>query len=219
MVRAAITSALGLSSLLIRHQDFSCPPRLSRLKRSELNRIMNTQRLLPVTLAISFLAIGATFSQDDKANNAPANEAVKDSKPGTNTEESAGATKKAPSSQSELASKTVTFEKIDKDSEIYTNAVEAHDFTKAKEQLDKKGAMRGTVAKIFEPRGNSMAIVNFDAKYQSALTAVVRKSDFSKFPDLKKLVGKPVVISGKFIDYQGRPEFVLTSPDQIKLVE
>ncbi len=184
---------------------------------------MKTQRFLPITLAIFFLAIGITFSQDDKEKSAPANDTVKGEKPesksGENKAEATDAAKKPANSQSDLASKTVTLEKIGKGSEIYTNAVEAHDFTKAKEQMDKKGALRGTVAKIFEPRGNSMAIINFDAKYQSALTAVVRKADFSKFPDLKKLVGKPVVVSGKFIDYQGRPEIILTSPDQIKLVE
>jgi hypothetical protein len=185
-----------------------------RTKQKPLKN-MNTRLLLPITVG-SFLAmVSLGFSQDEQAKRPAAAKTSNEVK----KSEGANSTKSAGTSQSDLASKTVTFETVKKDSESVTNAVEAHDFTKAKEQIDKKGALRGTVTKIFEPRGNSMAIINFDAKYQSALTAVVRKADFSKFPDLKKLVGKSVVISGKFIEYQGRPEIILTNPEQLKLVE
>jgi len=32
-------------------------------------------------------------------------------------------------------------------------------------------------------------------------------------------MGKQVVVSGKFVDFHGAPEIVLTSPDQVKLVK
>ena len=79
--------------------------------------------------------------------------------------------------------------------------------------------MKGKVSKIFEPRGGALAILNFDENYRSALTAIVRSENFSKFPDLKALVGKTVLLKGKFIEYHGAAEMVLTSPDQVKVVE
>ena len=51
------------------------------------------------------------------------------------------------------------------------------------------------------------------------MTAVVRAENFAKFPDLKTLVGKQVVVTGKVTDYHGAAQFVPASPDQIKLVE
>ena len=165
----------------------------------------------------------ASPAQDDKATNSPAtteNQKEKAGAKSTNESNSSGDTKKAAAkSQSDVASKTAKFEKVGKDSEDHKAALDSHDLAKAKEQADKKGAFKGKVTKVFEPRGGSMAILNFDEKYQTALTAVVRKDNFDKFPDLKTLVGKEVVVSGKFIDYQGRAEIILTNPDQVKLVE
>jgi hypothetical protein len=161
---------------------------------------------------------------EDNATNPPSSDGQKDKARTKSTNEgdakpAKGNTKKAANTQSDVASKTATFEKVEKTSEEYKTALDAHDLTKAKELADKKGAFKGKVAKVFEPRGGSMAIVNFDEKYQTALTALLRKENFPKFPDLEKLVGKEVVCSGKFIDFQGRAEIILTSPDQIRLVE
>ena len=64
-----------------------------------------------------------------------------------------------------------------------------------------------------------MAIINFDTNYRSALTALLKKDSFEKFPALTNLVNKEVLVSGKFIDYQGRAEIILTNAAQVKLVE
>ncbi len=61
--------------------------------------------------------------------------------------------------------------------------------------------------------------MNFDKNYRTALTALLKGADFDKFPDLKILVGKDVLVTGTFIAYQGRAEIVLTNTAQIKLVE
>jgi hypothetical protein len=44
----------------------------------------------------------------------------------------------------------------------------------------------------------------------------VKKPDFLKFPDLRTLEGKDIIVSGVFVDYQGKAEIALTTPDQIK---
>ena len=67
--------------------------------------------------------------------------------------------------------------------------------------------------------GPEAVILNFDDDYKSAMTAVLKKSDFSKFPDVSDLVGKEVVISGKFMDFKGSPEIELSDPKQVALVK
>ncbi len=121
--------------------------------------------------------------------------------------------------QADVASKTAKFASVSKMAELYKTALDAHALDDATKQVDKDGAFKGTVAKIYEPRGGAMAIVNFDANYRNALTALLRKENFDKFPALTNLTGKEVVIAGKFIDYQGHAEIVLTNAAQIKLVE
>src|SRR5438067_2242132 len=80
----------------------------------------------------------------------------------------------------------------------YAAAIDAHDLDGAKALAGKKGAFKGTVTQVFTPRSGAVAILNFDRQYKTALTAVVNKADWARFPDLTELVGKEVVISGKF---------------------
>ena len=44
-------------------------------------------------------------------------------------------------------------------------------------------------------------------------------ASFPKFPDMKSLEGKEILVSGKFVDYRGNAQIELTDPDQIKLVK
>jgi hypothetical protein len=83
--------------------------------------------------------------------------------------------------------------------------------------VDKDGAFKGKVAKVFEPRG--LAIVEFDQNYRSALTAIVQGTNFAKFPALTNLIGKDVLVTGKFVKYRDAAEIVLEKPEQIKLVK
>jgi hypothetical protein len=126
---------------------------------------------------------------------------------------------KPPARQADVASTTAKFASVSKTNDVYKTALDAHSLEDAVKQVDKDGAFKGTVAKIFEPRGGAMAIINFDADYKSALTALLRKENFAKFPALTNLTGKEIVVTGKFIDYQGRAEIILTNAAQIKLVE
>lgn len=122
-------------------------------------------------------------------------------------------------SQAELASKTSKFGKIAKTDEAYKTALDAHALDDAQKLVDKDGAIKGTVTKVFEPRGGNLAILNFDENYQTAMTAMTRKENFDKFPALTNLLGKNVLITGKYTKFQNKMEIVLTNAAQIKLVE
>jgi hypothetical protein len=149
------------------------------------------------------------------AQDTPPSKAPSDGK----TAGSTNAVPKPAAKQADVASQTAKFESVSKTSDSYKNALDAHALDKAIKMVDKEGAFKGTVAKVFEPRGGAMAILNFDENYRNALTALVRKDSFDKFPALTNLLTKEVVVTGKFIDYQGHAEIVLTNVAQIKLVQ
>src|ERR1700722_16563632 len=108
--------------------------------------------------------------------------------------------------QADVASKTAKFGTISKTDETYKTALDAHALDAALKQVNKDGAFKGKVTKIFEPNGGMLAIVNFDANYKSALTALHKKENFDKFPALTNLVYKEVLVTGKFTNFQNRSE-------------
>jgi len=118
-----------------------------------------------------------------------------------------------------VASKTAKFETVDKDDAAYKNALDAHDLTGAQKLIGKEGSFRGTVSKFFEERDGDLIVFYFDPSFRTALTAVLRNADFPKFPDVKALAGKEIVVSGKFIDYHGKAQIQLTDPKQIRIVK
>lgn len=164
--------------------------------------------LLTALLLGATLGISAAHAQDTKA--APRSEkkaAAADNK------------KSDKPSQSSLASKTAQFGTISKTDKTYTAALKANDFAAGKKLIGKSGGFKGTVAKVYSPRSNNLVILNFDPDYKKAMVAVVQSKEFGKFPDLKALDGKEVVVSGKFINYQEQPELQLSEPGQVKIVK
>jgi hypothetical protein len=121
--------------------------------------------------------------------------------------------------QHAVASSTARFGSVGKDDPTYRAALEAHDLTAAQALVGKQGSFRGTVSKLFEERDGDLVVLDFDPNYRSALTAVLRNVSFPKFPDMKALEGKEVVVSGTFSDYRGKAQVELADPSQIKLVE
>jgi len=63
--------------------------------------------------------------------------------------------------------------------------------------------------------------LNFNSDYQHYLSLVIFASDFNRFPQLpeKHYLNKKVRVKGKILLYQGRPEIILSSPEQVKIVE
>ncbi len=123
------------------------------------------------------------------------------------------------SPQKSVASKKAKFETAAKTDAIYTGAIDAHDKAAAEKMVGKEGSFKGKVAKIFTPRGGSMLILNFDRDYKTAMTAVLKKSDFSDFPDMEQLEGKEIVVSGKIISFHDSPEITLTKTKQIVIIK
>ena len=122
-------------------------------------------------------------------------------------------------SQKSVASKSAKFETVAKTDKAYTSAIDAHDKAAAEKLVGKDGAFKGKVSKLFSPRGGSVLILNFDSDYKTALTAVLKKGEFSKFPDMSQLEGKEIVVTGKFSEFKGSTQIVLTDPKQISLVK
>jgi hypothetical protein len=118
-----------------------------------------------------------------------------------------------------VASKTAKFGTVDKDDDAYKNALDAHDLAGAQKLIGQTGSFKGTVAKFFEERDGDLIVFDFDPNHRTALTAVLRNADFPKFPDVKTLDGKEIVVSGKFVDYPGKAQIELTDPAQIKVVK
>src|SRR5258708_22462852 len=118
-----------------------------------------------------------------------------------------------------VASKTAKCGAVDKDDAAYKNALDAHDLAGALKLVGKDGAFKGTVSKLYEERDGDMVVFDFDPNYRIALTAVLKNPDFPKFPVVKTLEGKEIVVSGKFVDYHGKAQVELTDPKQIKVVK
>jgi hypothetical protein len=121
--------------------------------------------------------------------------------------------------QSDVADKKATFGTIAKTDKAYSDAIDAHDLVKARSLEGKKGGFKGTVAKIFVPNTGGVLILNFDNNYKIALTAALRKDDFSSFPDMNQLLGKEILVSGKFEDFKGATEILLTDKKQISIIQ
>jgi hypothetical protein len=99
------------------------------------------------------------------------------------------------------------------------SALGPKDLTKAAALEGKKAFLIGTIANVYSPADHGIVILDFDPDYHHTITAVARPESYAKLPDLAKLNGQKVLVSGKPIDYHGKPEFILTSSDQVKLVK
>ncbi len=118
-----------------------------------------------------------------------------------------------------VASKTAKFGEVNKADGSYQSALDAHDLAAALKLVGKEGAFKGTVSKLFEERDGDIVVLDFDPNYRTALTAVLRNADFPKFPDMRTLEGKEILISGKFVDYHGAAQIELTDPKQVMMIK
>lgn len=86
--------------------------------------------------------------------------------------------------------------------------------------LTGKNAMSvGVVTMVYAPKGNSIVLLNFAPNYKSALVGAVSAKHFRLFPDLQKLKGQRVALSGKVVRFKGQPEIELTNAGAIRIVK
>jgi len=121
--------------------------------------------------------------------------------------------------QSAVASKTATFATVAATDAAVKKATDATKLDALKKLLDTDGAIVGTVSAIYAPQGSKLAILNFAEDHWKAATVVVRERDFAKFPVLRTLVGKKVLVTGRISEFKNKPQIEMTSLAQIKVVK
>lgn len=97
-------------------------------------------------------------------------------------------------------------------------ALDAKALADAKKRVGQPGSFQGTVTQVYSPKNHSFASLDFAAHYRDALTADIAPAVYAKFPDLSQLVGKHVLVSGKFVAHGEQTQLAVTSPDGIKIV-
>jgi len=79
-------------------------------------------------------------------------------------------------------------------------------------------SVTGKVAAVDASSGGTL-FLDFGAGYPNeSLTAVIFSRSRSRFPDLSGLQGRTIQVIGRIESYRGRPEIVLTSRSQLRLV-
>ena len=102
--------------------------------------------------------------------------------------------------------------------ETKTNAPSKIPASQAKDFIGSEKTVTGTIAEVNQ--AEKLVRLNFDKPFPSqSFTAVVFAAKTNLFPDLAKLKGQTVEVSGKIAEYRERPQIVLVSTNQLKVVE
>jgi DNA/RNA endonuclease YhcR with UshA esterase domain len=88
----------------------------------------------------------------------------------------------------------------------------------AEKHYDETVIVTGKVAQVsFRPK---LVYINLDKKYPEApMYCVVFARATNQFGDLKKLEGKQVEVKGRIEEYQSKPQIILNSTNQLKIIE
>ena len=104
------------------------------------------------------------------------------------------------------------------DSAAKTNAPIQISATAAKEHVGTEAVVKGRIAEVNV--GERVTRLNFEDAYpKSPFTAVIFPRNMNQFPEIEKLNGKTVEVNGKIATYHDRPQIVLTSSNQVKVIE
>jgi hypothetical protein len=88
----------------------------------------------------------------------------------------------------------------------------------AKKHLNTQATVTGTIAEVH--LGGSVVHLNFEKPFPDApFIAVIFANKTNLFPEIEKLKGKTVEVSGMITEYRSKPEIILTSTNQLKIVE
>lgn len=99
-----------------------------------------------------------------------------------------------------------------------TNSLPTIKATEAKEHIGTNAVVTGKIVEV--NKVERLVRLNFDKPFpKQPFTAVIFATRTNLFPDLDQLKGKSVEVSGKIADYHGRPQIVLESTNQLKVVE
>lgn len=87
----------------------------------------------------------------------------------------------------------------------------------AKKHINTEAIVTGKIAEVNV--AERLIRLNFERPYPSnSFTAVIFADKTNLFPNVRELKDKTVEVTGKIADYRGRPEIILTSTNQLKVV-
>ena len=99
-----------------------------------------------------------------------------------------------------------------------TNSVQKVAASQAKNHIGEKAIVKGTIAEV--NRAERIVRLNFEQPFpKQPFTAVIFASRTNLFPDLDKLKGQTVEVTGEITDYRDRPQIVLSATNQLKVLE
>ena len=102
--------------------------------------------------------------------------------------------------------------------ETKTNAPVKITASAAKKHINADAVVAGKIAEVY--RTDRLVRLNFDKPFPNqTFTAVIFADKTNLFPEVEKLKDKNVEISGTIADYRGRPEIILTSTNQLKVLD
>jgi Predicted RNA-binding protein, contains TRAM domain len=105
-----------------------------------------------------------------------------------------------------------------KESAAKTNAPIRISATEAKEHIGAEAVVKGKIAEVNV--GERITRLNFEEAYpKTPFTAVIFPRSTNQFPEIEKLKSKTVEVSGKIAAYRERPQIVLTSSNQVTVIE
>jgi DNA/RNA endonuclease YhcR with UshA esterase domain len=88
----------------------------------------------------------------------------------------------------------------------------------AKEHIGAEAVVKGKIAEVNV--GERITRLNFEQAYpKTPFTAVIFPRNTNQFPEIEKLKSKTVEVSGKIAAYRERPQIVLTSSNQVRVIE
>jgi DNA/RNA endonuclease YhcR with UshA esterase domain len=104
------------------------------------------------------------------------------------------------------------------DSATKTNTPIRVSANEAKEHIGSQAVVKGKIAEINV--GERVIRLNFEQSFpKNPFTAVIFPVNTNKFPEVEKLKSKTVEISGKIAAYREKPQIILTSTNQLKVLE
>ena len=79
--------------------------------------------------------------------------------------------------------------------------------------------VEGVVSNVHQSSGGTVFLDLGGSFPNNTFAAVIFPSDTSKFPEVNSLSGKKVDITGPIQEYRGKPEIILKSANQLKVVQ
>jgi len=108
---------------------------------------------------------------------------------------------------------------ITREDATYRRALTATDLETLRAHLGQRVIVKGRLVAIHRPESGRVWHLNFSPDYQQALSGVIFAPAFELFPDLGRLVGQELVLTGELSEYRGRLQIILYGPGQVQVVK